>query len=60
MRDPDPLELVADVVEGEEEAKVAGNRRLRRDRHRHRLVDDALGVVDLAVAGDHLDASSAS
>jgi hypothetical protein len=51
----DPLELIADVVKRKEEAEVAGDRRLRGDRHRDRLVHDPLGVVDLAVAGDHLD-----
>ena len=47
---PDPLELVADLVERQQEAQVAGHRRLGRDRHRHGIVDDPLRTVDEGIA----------
>ena len=48
-----PLELVADVVEGQEEAQVAGDRGLGRDRPGDQPRDLALHLVDPPVAEDH-------
>ena len=48
----DPLQLVGDVVEREQEPQVARDRALRRDGPRDQRGRVALGLVDPAVAGD--------
>ena len=47
-----PLQLVGDVVQREQEAQVAGDRRLGRDRRGDHRRDLALELVDRGVAAD--------
>jgi hypothetical protein len=49
-----PLQLVAHVVEREQEPEVAGDRRLGGDRPGDQARDLALHLVDPAVGDDHL------
>ena len=50
-----PLELVGDVIERQQVAQVAGDRLLRRDRHRDEPRDAALRLVDDRVALDDVE-----
>ena len=50
-----PLELVGDVVEGEQVAQVAGDRLLGRDGHRDQPRHAALRLVDDRVAADDVE-----
>ena len=51
----DPLELVGDVIEGQQVAQVPGDRLLRSDGHRDQARHAALGLVDDRVALDHVE-----
>ena len=48
----DPFELECHVVQRQQEAEIAGDRRLGRDRHRDDVGDLALGVVHGTIAVD--------